>query len=401
MSDLTVFLLLALLLSAGLWIFLYARDRRRHEKLMGHLNHRYFQGLNYLLNDESDRAIDVFIKLAETSDETFEPQLALGNLYRRKGEVERAIRLHQSLISKPDLPEPYRTRALLALGQDYMSAGLLDRAEILFSELVEVEAHSPTALKFLCEIYQQEQDWTEAIRTARRYEATSGRDMKAEIGHFYCEMADKALLEGDVVEAEKHLRQALRADPGSVRAELIRARIYQQNQQWPEAIAAYQAAARRDIDYLPEFIEEAVRCYQRSENHDALEEWLQSLMTQYPGISPVLALAEIIEQEKGTAAAAAFIAEALQERDSVRGLEALIRLSKAASGQSDKSRPVNSASQADEHLDVLHHLVQKLLAKKARHRCRNCGFTARSLHWQCPSCKSWGSVKPIYGIEHE
>jgi len=101
-----------------------------------------------------------------------------------------------------------------------MSAGLLDRAEILFSELVEVEAHSPTALKFLCDIYQQEQDWSDAIRTARRYEAVSGRNMQAEVGHFYCELADKALLEGDRDRAEKHLRQALRADPGSVRQRL-------------------------------------------------------------------------------------------------------------------------------------------------------------------------------------
>jgi len=392
MNELTAFLLLALTISAVLWVSLYLKDKRRHEKLMGHLNHRYFQGLNYLLNDESDRAIDVFIKLAETSDETFEPQLALGNLYRRKGEVERAIRLHQSLISKPDLPEPYRTRALLALGQDYMSAGLLDRAEILFSELVEVEAHSPTALKFLCDIYQQEQDWSDAIRTARRYEAVSGRNMQAEVGHFYCELADKALLEGDQNRAEKHLRQALRADPGSVRAELIRARIQRESGQWAEAIAAYQAAARRDIDYLPEFISDAVHCFQQADRHDELKDWLESLMQQYPGISPVLALAEIIQKEQGQAAAAAFIAEALQERDSVRGLEALIRLSKHAG---------SGAGEASQHLDVLHHLVKKLLAKKARHQCRHCGFAARSLHWQCPSCKSWGSVKPIYGIEHE
>ncbi len=392
MSELTVFLIVALVVSAGLWISVYRKGKRRHEKLVGHLNHRYFQGLNYLLNDESDRAIDVFIKLAETSDETFEPQLALGNLYRRKGEVEKAIRLHQSLISKPDLPEPYRTRALLALGQDYMSAGLLDRAEILFAELVEMEAHSPAALKFLCDIYQQEQDWSDAIRTARRYEVVSGRDMKTEIGHFYCELAEKALLEGDFPEAKKNIRQAVRADPGSVRAELIRARMYQDAAQWDEAINAFQAATRRDIDYLPEFLPDAVECYRQAGREDELRTWLESLMETYPGISPVLALAEIIEKDNGQAAAADFIAKALQERDSVRGLEALIRLSKQASEKTTKS---------SQHLDVLHHLVHKLLAKKARHQCRHCGFSARHLHWQCPSCKSWGAVKPIYGIGHE
>ncbi len=392
MTETTIFLFLALALSAALWFFLYKRDKRRHEKLLGHLNHRYFQGLNYLLNDESDRAIDVFIKLAENSNETFEPQLALGNLYRRKGEVERAIRLHQSLISKPDLPEPYRTRALLALGQDYMSAGLLDRAEILFSELVEVEAHSPTALKFLYDIYQQEQDWPNAIRAARRYEAVSGRSMATAIGHFYCELADKALLQGDITEVEKYVRQALRADPASVRAELIRARLHQDNQQWTQAITAYQAAVRRDHDYLPVFLSEAVACFQQAGETQGLKHWLESLMREYPGIAPVLALAEIIEAEEGSQAAATFVAGALQDRDSVRGLEALIRLSKKNSGTSGDKH---------EHLEVLHHLVKKLLDKKPRHRCHYCGFSARRLHWQCPSCKSWGSVKPVQGIEQD
>ncbi|HOP22536.1 MAG TPA: lipopolysaccharide assembly protein LapB, partial [Gammaproteobacteria bacterium] len=117
-------------------------ERKSHKQLEK-LNHSYFKGLNYLLNDDSEKAIDVFIELAKSSSETFEPQLALGNLYRRKGEVDKAIKLHQSLISQPNLTEDYRTKALLAMGKDYMSAGLLDRAEVLFTELVEIEAYTP------------------------------------------------------------------------------------------------------------------------------------------------------------------------------------------------------------------------------------------------------------------
>ncbi|HHL31307.1 MAG TPA: tetratricopeptide repeat protein, partial [Oceanospirillales bacterium] len=234
---------------------------RKNLKRLERLNHSYFKGLNYLLNDDSERAIDVFIELAKTSNETFEPQLALGNLYRRKGEVDKAIKLHQSLISQPNLPESYRTKALLAMGKDYMSAGLLDRAEVLFTELVEIEAYTPEALYSLCEVYQQEQDWSEAIKCASRYEVVSGRMMTHDIAHFNCELAEKCLQDKDHKKARSYLNSALTINPQCVRAKLIEAREFQMAKKWKKAIESYHQALQYDDVYASEYINEMSYCY--------------------------------------------------------------------------------------------------------------------------------------------
>ena len=375
----------------GGYFFRYLTSRFSLKRL-DKLNHRYFKGLNYLLNDESDKAIDVFIKLAETSRETFEPQLALGNLYRRKGEVDRAIRLHQSLIAQPDLPQQYRTRALLAIGKDYMSAGLLDRAEVLFSELVEIEAHTPEALKALNDIYQQEQDWPEAIRVASRYEATSGRSMADNVSHYYCEMADHALLQQEYDEARKQLNAARRIDPQSVRASLSFATIHEAEEDWQKAIDSYKEAIQHDASFVPVFIDRLVADYKQLGQQEKLEKFLLELMESYQGISPVLALAEVYQETQSNAAAAQFIEDQLKQRASVKGLNALIELNLSQ---------MEPQQQEASYFLVLRNLVDKLLANKPKLRCRKCGFGAQSLHWQCPSCRSWGTVKPIYGLESE
>ncbi len=374
----------------GLYLALILKSSNTKRKFE-QLNHRYFKGLNYLLNDESDKAIDVFIQLAETSHETFEPQLALGNLYRRKGEVDRAIKLHQALIAKAELPERYRTRALLAIGKDYMSAGLLDRAEVLFSELVEIEAHTPEALQSLVEIYQQEQDWLQAIKSASRFQSATNRNMSRPIGHFYCELAELSLAQGDEVEAEKYLASALRVDKKSIRAHLICARINQSNKKHQNAIDEFDLAIKADPSYIPVFIDDMAACYLAIKQGEQLEQKLLQLMDQYRGVSPVMTLADYYAKVKGVDAAADFLSEQLKKRASFKGLDALLELS----DQQD------AKLKNFDYIDVLRELIAKLLKGKPKLRCRKCGFGAQSLHWQCPSCKHWGVVKPIYGLESE
>lgn len=365
---------------------------RKNLKRLEKLNHSYFKGLNYLLNDDSDRAIDVFIELAKTSSETFEPQLALGNLYRRKGEVDKAIKLHQSLISQPNLPEDYRTKALLAMGKDYMSAGLLDRAEVLFTELVEIEAYTPEALYSLCEVYQQEQDWAEAIKAASRYEVVSGRTMTNDIAHFNCELAEKSLKDKDNKKAQSYLLAALSINSKCVRAKLIQAREFQQAKKWKKAIEAYHQALEYDDVFASEYLEEMSICYSQLKKCAQFKEFLLEFIQSYQGISPVLVLAEIYKNDEGLERAEQFVEDQLIGKPSVRGLDLLLKLSleKNAKSKDDVTK-----------FQVLEQLVNKLLDKKPNHRCRKCGFGAKKLHWQCPSCKSWGTVKPIYGLETE
>ncbi len=391
MSNPFLWTSVALLAGVLMGLYLaYMLRRNNTNRTFEQLNHRYFKGLNYLLNDESDKAIDVFIQLAETSHETFEPQLALGNLYRRKGEVDRAIKLHQALIAQAELPERYRTRALLAIGKDYMSAGLLDRAEVLFSELVEIEAHTPEALQSLVEIYQQEQDWLQAIKSASRFQSATNRNMQVPIGHFYCELAELSVAQNDQIQAEKYLSSALRVDDSSVRAHLICAQINQNQKQWQKAIDEYHQAIQADTAYIPIFIGDMATCYLALDQGKLLEDKLLELMDNYKGVSPVLALSEYYADVKGVTHASDFLSEQLKKRASFKGLNAIIGLNEK-----------ESEGHEFVYIDVLKELITKLLKGKPKLRCRKCGFGAKSLHWQCPSCKHWGVVKPIHGLESE
>src|SRR3990167_1046957 len=151
----------------------------------------YLVGLNFLLNEETDKAVDVFIKMLEVDSDTVETHLAVGKLFRRRGEVDRAIRIHQNLIARPQLEKNYREQSLFELGQDYLSAGMLDRAERVFLELVNAKSHAAQALKILIDIYQQERDWLNAIDMAERYESATRQNMQPVIAHYYCELADR------------------------------------------------------------------------------------------------------------------------------------------------------------------------------------------------------------------
>lgn len=365
---------------------------RKNLKRLEKLNHSYFKGLNYLLNDDSERAIDVFIELAKSSSETFEPQLALGNLYRRKGEVDKAIKLHQALISQPNLPENYRTKALLAMGKDYMSAGLLDRAEVLFTELVEIEAYTPEALYSLCEVYQQEQDWQEAIKSATRYEKVSGRNMRNEIAHFNCELAENCLSKNDPIKAEFYLKAALKINSKCVRAKLIQARELQKDEKWKLAIDAYHQALEYDDVFASEYMHDMSICYSQIKKCEEYKEFLLNFIKSYQGISPVLVLANMYKNNEGIEFAEKFVEKQLIEKPSVRGLDLLLKI--------NLEKNNNSIAEVTK-FEILEQLVNKLLDKKPNHRCRKCGFGAKKMHWQCPSCKSWGSLKPIYGLETE
>src|SRR5690554_2987083 len=206
------------------WLIGRRRDSRPDSD-GGKLHGEYFQGLNYLLNEQPDKAIEVFTRMVEVDSDTVETHLALGNLFRRRGEVDRAIRIHQNLIARPTLNAEQRSLALLELGMDYMRSGLLDRAEGLFKELAETGNHMEPALRQLLVIYQQEKDWSNAIMVARRLESISGEALHAVVAQFHCERASEHLAAGREREAQEDVRRALNVDPRCVRASLMEAEM--------------------------------------------------------------------------------------------------------------------------------------------------------------------------------
>jgi lipopolysaccharide biosynthesis regulator YciM len=385
MIELVLLLLLPVALYLGWWLArsLERRSSRRSRQLF---SNQYFQGLNYLLNEQPDKAIQVFLELADVNPDTVETHLALGNLFRRRGEVDRAIRFHQNIIAKPGLEPEQRTQALLELGEDYMKAGLLDRAERLFAELIEGDAHTPAALHSLLDIYQQERDWAKALEQAQRLERISGEHMGDVMAQFCCEMADVALAAGDRERARRHLRQARRHDPRCIRARFILARICSEDGDLARALDLYEEIAELDPDYIPELLEDyitaAASADAQARAREKLDEWSQ----EYKGISLVLKLTDYIRDEQGGDAAGRYLAETLSQKPSLRGLDRLIEL-KADGHLADESSD-----------DILKVVAARLLSRQPDYRCSHCGFSGQTHHWQCPSCRKWSTTKRIKGV---
>ena len=349
-------------------------------------NNQYFQGLNYLLNEQPDKAIQVFMEMAEVNEDTVETHLALGSLFRRRGEVDRAIRLHQNIISKHSLNDTQRMQALLELGEDYMHAGLFDRAEHLFSELTDREALAPSTLRHLLDIYQQEKDWQKALDIAAKLEEVTSDHMGSFMSHFCCELAESDLQADKPEAARKHLRQARRHDPESVRAHFISAGIAEHKEQFGEAMGIYEEIARLDPDYLPYLLERYFACAQQCGETARVTEHLDEWAASNVGISIVLKQASMLESEQGTVKAAEFITRELKSRPSVRGLKKLMDL---------KESGVAGIESGDE---ILHSITRELLSRQSSYRCTNCGFSGHAHNWKCPSCKQWSTTRVIRGV---
>jgi lipopolysaccharide biosynthesis regulator YciM len=350
------------------------------------LSKTYFRGLNYLLNEQPDKAIELFLQLAEADKDTVETQFSLGYLFRRRGEVDRAIRLHQNLISRPGLSEEQKKYAALELGEDYMRAGLLDRAETLFSDLVQMSVSVPQALRHLISIYQAERDWDKAIGHARSYEAATGEPMGPIIAQFHCELAEQARLQGDHDGARSHIGDAYAADPHSTRAGILEGQIELAAGNDSAAIRAFERVARQDVDYLPEVLKPLLGAYQRGQDTSRARAFLAEMIERYPGFAPVQALSRILQDEEGVDVARKFVAKQVRQRPSVRGQASLIELT------------METPDEASSTLVTLKQISDQLLVRSPAYRCGRCGFGARAHHWQCPSCKNWGTIKPQYNV---
>ena len=381
--------LLPTLFLAG-WLASRLFAARRSGDRANVLSSDYFRGLNYLLNEQQDKAIEVFLRLAEYNRDTAETHLALGNLFRRRGEVDRAIRVHQHLVSRPNLSDEMKTVALLELGEDYMRAGLLDRAETLFSDLVAMNAHAPSALRHLIAIYQQERDWDKAIDHARQLQAMSGESQSAMMAHFYCELAEQSHQQGDHKQARAYLDQVFVCDKECVRGHMIGARMLADEGEHERAVDAFEHAIRCDVTYIPEILAPLLDSYAQSRQMQRAETFLVEILSRYQGITPVLALTDLYRRRDGERASIDFLTAQLQQRPSVRGLMALI-----------DATMDRTSGEARQNFLILRNLTHKLLEEQAMYRCSRCGFSAKAHHWQCPSCKSWGMVRPIQGVANE
>jgi lipopolysaccharide biosynthesis regulator YciM len=367
-----------------------SRESNRRAKRLSSISSDYFKGLNYLINEQPDKAIEVFIKMVEVDEDTLETHMALGYLFRRRGEVDRAIRIHQNLLARQNLDSELRTLALLELGEDYTKAGLFDRAESLFQELIDMNELVGPSLKHLRDIYQQEKDWEKAIDTCERIEKVTGEPMNSIIAQYYCEIVENLIQQNNMKIAGDIVKKALKHDASCVRASMLRAKIEQYNEDYESAIEAYKHVLEQDVDYFPEIIEPFIDCYRKIGKLPEFMDFLHQVLERYDGVSPTLALAGLIREFNNDREAMEFVIEQLRKRPSVRGLNWLIDLSLQ-----------HSKGEAQKNLMILYDLTEKLLANKPKYICKVCGFSGKILHWQCPSCHSWNTVKPIHGVVGE
>lgn len=379
-----LFFLLPIAAVSGWWVGSRAQG---NERQCDDLSSDYFKGLNYLLGEQPDKAIDVFVKMLEVNSETVETHLALGNLFRRRGEVDRSIRIHQNLIARPTLSREQRALALFELGRDYLHAGMLGRAESLFLELLAHGSHRAEALERLLDIYQQEKGWEKAIDVAQRLENASGRRMKDLIAQFYCELASLSRDDGDDKSAQRYLHQALSTDRACVRASLLKAGMKMAEGNYKAAVKSLLQVEQQDSAYLSEAVPLLLECYNQLDAQGEGERYLRHLFESYGGIASLLSLAELIRQREGEKAAAELIVTSLRQRPSVRGLDRLIDYHLAS-----------SESGARGNLLILKEVTKRLTEERPAYLCRNCGFKAKVLHWQCPGCRQWGSIRSVQGV---
>ena len=376
-----LFLLLPVAAFSGWLLGRGSAKRAQGKDCPPQMNSRYFQGLNYLLDERPDAALDVFIGISELDSESVEIQFALASLFLRRGEVERAIRIHQNLIARPTLSTPHRRQALYALGMDYMSAGLLDRAENLFRELLNDPVHGSDSHKQLLDIFQQEKEWEKAIDVAQRIRGVKAANMATVVAQYYCELAEQMLSKSDLGQAGKYLRSAVDWDKNCVRASLLEAELASRQGLYAQAIRSCKRVEQQDPDYLPLILEPLEQACLQLNQGSEYRAYLESLVQRHHSPALVEPLVRLWIKQGDTQRAESMVRQSLANQPSLQGLSCLLDV---VSGQS-----------GDQQWQQLRDVTTGLLQSKARFQCRQCGYQGRSMLWQCPGCKQWNSIKPV------
>lgn len=373
-----LWLLLPVAAASGWWAA--ARSLERKETPPNDV----FRGLNYLLDEKPDRAIEVFGRMVEADPDAVDIQLTLGSLFRRRGEVDRALHIHSELLRRAQLTDSQRGRARLELGEDYLRAGLFDRAEQLFTELLELPDYRSRALVRLLSIYEQEREWQRALDACDEVERATGTPMRIVAAHYCCELAEEAVRASDRATARNWLDRALVHDERCARAAILRGRLELSEDDPASALAAYTRVVRRAPEYLPEVLEPLQRCYRQLHRQADWVTLLRGLVNQYHVGSVTGALAQALREREGPEAALVFLEAEVAQHPSTEGLRTLIDLRLAA------EQPARAGD-----LELLLRIGRQVTDLGPRYRCDNCGFVGRTLHWSCPGCKRWNTVKPI------
>ncbi|WP_199451792.1 lipopolysaccharide assembly protein LapB [Marinobacter sp. bablab_jr008] len=347
--------------------------------------------LQFLFTNYSDQAVDNFVQSLAVNKDTVSLHLSIGSHFRNKGETDRAILIHQNLLARPELPARYSPQVTQELAMDYLNAGLLDRAEALFHQLMGDREYGRRSAIALIELYQQEREWEKAAQVAKtltRGDADPAT-FKA-LAYITCELSDGALSRNDDRwTAQKLAKEALDYDRSCVRATLLLMKLQIRQGNFREAANQSLKIFDQNPEFGPEAIDRLMKLEREHGDVSRLYKKLRKLYEQYPSTSLLLALVESVERSSGRPAAIDLLRMELETRPSVRGLLRLVEMAGYEKGMTtDEGRLVSRIG----------HLI---LANRPVYRCVSCGFSGQQLHWLCPSCKQWETVRPIQGVEAE
>ena len=345
-----------------------------------------FKGLSLLLNEQPDQAIETLVKIAQLDPETIELHFSLGNLFRRRGETERAIRVHQHLANRDDLKPRDRDHAAYELGRDFLRAGLLDRAEASLNRVGEGKYAAP-AKESLLEMYQVERDWQKAIIAAQELESLQGKSHQTEIAQFHCELGQEALRRQDLTGAEQSIARALQAVPNHARALILQGDYFMEMDRPAQAIETWGAIAKLHPAYMHLLADRWMLAHANLDKaEEGLDRLVELLKTQASG-----ELLDIVHkhltQLRGSHIAEAMLVEVMQSSPSLSALSKLAetRLALAESNGSDDKIA---------EIKAILGLLKQRTTSLARYTCGNCGFRARRFYWQCPGCNHWEAYSP-------
>ncbi|HTS55162.1 MAG TPA: lipopolysaccharide assembly protein LapB [Burkholderiales bacterium] len=349
----------------------------------------YFRGLNFLINQQPDKAIEAFIEVVKVDPQTVELHFALGSLFRRRGEVERAIRMHQNLVDRADLATEQRLTALYELAQDYLKAGLLDRAEEMFLKL-EGTSYEQSALKFLLEIYEQEKDWLKAIDASRRMDSVTGHSSQRDIAHFYCELAQWEMTHSRPDKARGHLDDALNVNRKCVRAYLLLGDLAMNQGKPVEAIESWKRIEAQNPAYLPLAAEKFLTGYRQLARLDEGVSLLRGYLASYPSLDLLNTVFQAVLEHEGPARANQLVRDELRRTPTLLGLDKLL-----------EAQLLEAPLERRHDLELIRNLIHEHTRSLALYRCENCGFRARQFYWHCPACHRWETYPPRRTEERE
>jgi len=342
----------------------------------------YFRGLNFLLNEQPDKAIESFIEVVKVDPQTIDLHFALGSLFRRQGEIDRAIRMHQNLLDRPDLPKDRRETATFELAQDFHRAGLLDRAEDLFVKL-DGTPYEHASQGFLLSIYETEKDWPKAIAITRRMEAVSKTPHHKEISHYHCELAQTALLRSDFAVAQREIELARAEYRGCARATMLAGDLLAQQGRYAEAVETWARIEAQNADYLALVAERAGAAYVKLGDAAQGIRVLAAWQAIGPSHDILGALFALVLAHEGADAAADLIRRELSRSPTLLGLDRLLEAQLAA-----------ATPERRHDLELTKGLVAQHTKRLGMYRCEQCGFRARQYYWRCPGCQKWETYSP-------